>query len=62
MKIVDKLGRSPDQRVREILRQFKGKLDRSQRVISLAIADSIKKHFQSIYPGSKHYSPDKVKV
>lgn len=62
MKIVDEFGRSPEVRVREILRQFKGKLDKSQRVISLAIADSIKKHFQSIYPGSKHYAPDKVKV
>lgn len=62
MKIVDEFGRSPDVRVKEILRQFKGKLDKSQRVISLAIADSIKKHFQSIYPGSKHYAPDKVKV
>lgn len=62
MKIVDEFGRSPEVRVKEILRQFKGKLDKSQRVISLAIADSIKKHFQSIYPGSKHYAPEKVKV
>lgn len=62
MKIVDEFGRSPEMRVREILRQFKGKLDKSNRVISIAIADSIKKHFQSIYPGSKHYAPEKVKV
>lgn len=62
MKIVDEFGRSPEVRVREILSQFHGKLSRGQRVISIAIADSIKKHFQSIYPGSKHYAPEKVKV
>lgn len=60
MRIVDQNGRGPEQRVREILAEVQRKLDNSGKVIQIAVASTIKRHFQSIYPGSTHYSPDKV--
>ena len=41
---------------------MKQKLDNSGKVIQVAISSTIKRHFQEIYPGSKHYSPSKVTV
>lgn len=37
-------------------------MDKASKVVSLSIASTIRRHFQSIYPGSKHYSPSKVTV
>lgn len=61
MKIVDQSGRPPEERVREILRKVKGKLDtQSGPVIRDGLRTTVQRHFQTIYPGSKHYSPDRV--
>lgn len=60
MKLVDEQGRSPEQRVKEILKSVQDKLNNSGKTMQVAINQTIRRHFQSIYPGSKHYAPEKV--
>lgn len=60
MKLVDERGRSPEQRVREILKSVQDRLNNSGRAMQIAVNQTIKRHFQSIYPGSGHYAPEKV--
>lgn len=61
MKIVDQQGRPPEERVREILRKVKEKLDtQSGPVIRDGLRTTVRRHFQSIYPNSKHYDPERV--
>lgn len=64
MRITDDRGRDPVEAVKEILRSITNKLstNEAKKVMAVSAADTIKKHFQAIYPGSKHYSPDKVSV
>lgn len=62
MKIsaADGTGRSPAQLVENALRSALGPLESCGNAIQKAIVDEVKSHFQTIYPGSRHYSPDKV--
>ena len=61
IKIEDYNGRSPDKKVSEILQGVVSKLNtQSGKVIQIAVSDTVKRHFQAIYPGSEHYSPNNV--
>ena len=55
-------GKTLAQKIQEILSKVKSNLDKASKVVSLSIAATIRRHFQSIYPGSKHYAPSKVTV
>lgn len=55
-------GKTLAQKIQEILSKVKSNLDKASKVVSLSIAATVRRHFQSIYPGSKHYAPSKVTV
>lgn len=61
MKITCLDGSDPKDRVLQILKSALQKLDtKSGQVIEKSMQSTIRNHFQQIYPGSNHYSPDKV--
>lgn len=61
MTITTTDGRSPSQGIADLLQPVINKLGREgEKYAAIEIANCIKRHFQSRYPGSKHYSPEKV--
>lgn len=54
-------GKLPSTAVADILQQVEYKLGREgAQYAASTMANCIKRHFQMKYPGSSHYSPDKV--
>lgn len=63
MTITTTDGKSPESGLAEILQRVMYKLGREgQKYAAHGIANCIRRHFQARFPGSSHYSPDKVKV
>lgn len=63
MTITTTDGRSPESGLADILKEVTDKLGRDgERYAAIEIANCIKRHFQTRFPGSKHYSPDKVRA
>lgn len=60
LKIVDRNNLPIDQSVRSILDKVYSKIKSSSKVISDGLKYTTQRHFQTIYPGSKHYNPNKV--
>lgn len=63
MTITTTDGKTPQSGVAEILQRVADKLGREgQKYAAVTMANCIKRHFQARFPGSTHYSPDKVTV
>lgn len=61
MKILDEQGRTLEQRIRDILSHVASELRyQASKEIQDSIRTTIQRHFQTIYPGSKHYAPENV--
>ena len=60
LKITDRFGNSIDYAISKMLSRINSKLNNSGSIISNSLTQTTRRHFQTIYPGSKHYSPDKV--
>ena len=60
IEIVGKDGRSIGESVAEILSKITKKIQATGKIIQSALLTTTQNHFRTIYPGSTHYSPDKV--
>ena len=60
LKITDRFGNSIDQAISIMLSRINSKLNNSGSIISNSLTQTTRRHFETIYPGSEHYSPDKV--
>ena len=60
LSITDRFGVPIDYAISKMLSQVNSKLKSSGSTISNALTQTTRRHFETIYPGSKHYSPDKV--
>ena len=58
--IEDQAGNKLETAVAKRLHGILSRLERSSKPMQNAMLWSVKNHFQSIYPGSSHYNPDKV--
>lgn len=58
--IVAQNGQSPQQAVQQVLQRVQEKMESSGRLIQDSLLWTVRNHFQTIYPGSKHYSPEHV--
>lgn len=63
MTITTTDGQTPQSGLAEILQRVATQLGREgQKYAAVTMANCIRRHFQAKYPGSRHYSPDKVTV
>lgn len=61
IEIVNNDGRSIEEGVKDILRRVVSNLDhKSGKIISNALLWTTRNHFQTIYPNSNNFSPEKV--
>lgn len=60
IKFVDRNNNSLDNAVFQVLGKYLDKIRQSGKLISDALKFTTRRHFQKIYPDSKHYNPDKV--
>lgn len=60
IKIVDEAGRNAAQATQERLRAILLKLSNSSKLMQDGLLYTVRNHFSAIYPGSKHYNPNKV--
>jgi hypothetical protein len=60
IRITDRDGRGPAEAARERLAGILGRLRQCGRPIQDGLLWSVRNHFESVYPGSSHYDPDKV--
>lgn len=60
IKIVDRNNIPIETAVQNFLSKVLDKLQQSGKIISDALKFTTQRHFQTIYPGSDHYSPKKV--
>ena len=60
INITDRFGNSIDYAISKMLSRINSKLKNSGSTISNSLTQTTRRHFETIYPGSKHYSPDKV--
>lgn len=60
IRIVDGAGRSPEEAAAERLNRILFCLKTAGKPIQDGLMLTVRNHFGSIYPGSSHYSPDKV--
>jgi len=58
--IVAQNGQTPQQAVHQALQRVQQKLQNSGRLLQDSVLWTVRNHFQTIYPGSRHYAPDKV--
>lgn len=61
IQIVDRNNLPLDESIRRILEGVLSKIRQSGKIISDALKFTTQRHFQTIYPSSKHYNPNKVK-
>lgn len=60
IKITDMHGRSLNDAVKNRLHDILKNVDNCGDVMQKSMVDTVRQHFQAIYPGSEHYSPNKV--
>lgn len=60
LTITDRFGQPIDYAILKMLSLINSKLKNSGSTISNTLTQTTRRHFETIYPGSKHYSPDKV--
>lgn len=60
IKIVDKNNLPVEKAIENYLQKVLQKIQKSGKLISDALKFTTQRHFQTIYPGSKHYNPKKV--
>ena len=60
IRITDGDGREPAEAARRRLSEILGRLGRCGKPIRDGLLWSVRNHFKSVYPGSRHYDPDKV--
>lgn len=60
IRIVDRNNLPIETAIQNLLRTILSKLQNSGKVISDALKFTTQRHFQTIYPSSKHYNPKKV--
>lgn len=60
IKIIDRNNKPIEQAVYQVYSKILDKIQRSGKLISDALKFTTQRHFQTIYPGSNHYSPKKV--
>ena len=58
--IADHAGNKLETAVAKRLHGILSRLEKSSKTMQDSMLWSVRNHFQSIYPGSSHYSPDKV--
>ena len=60
IQFVDRNNLPIERAVESIYRKILSKIQRSGKIISDALKFTTQRHFQTIYPSSKHYNPNKV--
>ena len=60
LNITDRSGQPIDQAITKMLSRIESRLQKAGSAISNSLTQTTRRHFETIYPGSKHYSPDKV--
>lgn len=60
LSITDRFGQPIDYAISKMLSRIDSRLQKAGSVISNALTQTTRRHFETIYPGSNHYSPDKV--
>lgn len=60
IKIVDRNNIPIEKAIQNFFSKVLNKLQQSGKIISDALKFTTQRHFQTIYPGSNHYSPKKV--
>lgn len=60
IQIVDEAGRNAAWATQERLRVILLRLRNSGRLVQDGLLHTVRNHFRTIYPDSKHYDPDKV--
>ena len=58
--LTDMSGRSPEQAVEAKLQEILQRLQRTGKTIQDGLLWTVRNHFREIYPGSRHYDPEKV--
>lgn len=61
MTYLTKTGLTLGQAVQRIFELLADKLNGAGKKISDSLSDTVKEHVQGRYPGSDHYSPEKIK-
>lgn len=60
IRLTDSSGRSLQEAVADCLQKIQAKLQRSGKLIQQALLWTTKNHISAMWPGSKHYDPNKV--
>lgn len=60
IKIVDRNNLPLEKSISQVLEKYLTKIQNSGKLISDALKFTTQRHFQKIYPNSKHYNPNKV--
>ena len=58
--LTDTTGNSVERAVANKLRDILGKLHKTGKVMQEGLLHTVRNHFRTIYPGSKHYAPENV--
>lgn len=60
IKIVDDAGRTASEAAQQRLHNILQRLNNSGKLMQDGLLHTVRNHFRTIYPDSKHYDPDKV--
>lgn len=60
LRITDRFGHPIDYAISKMLSRIDSRLQKAGSAISNSLTQTTRRHFETIYPGSNHYSPDKV--
>lgn len=61
LKIIDRYNQPIEKAIYQVYAKVLDKISHSGKIISDALKFTTQRHFQKIYPNSKHYNPQKVR-